>query len=195
MLGQCVATRKHAYLQDILRWYKKDVVPTLESMQKMFDFYHNKGIDMFKLGYTLTKLAKIQVNYCKAISLHRKQQGFTGEICEDMVGGKTIVFSRKTDVDGNFIRDWTKLCKSFVRIDAAQLYPFSKCQAMPTGLYKKWELGSESGNFKPRHNKTRSFEKMIMSDFQRVRPQRKVESLYTTGTQKKTDAYTVAGFC
>ena len=33
--------------QDFVRWYNnKDVVPTLEAMQKMMEFYHNKGIDM-----------------------------------------------------------------------------------------------------------------------------------------------------
>ena len=38
--------------QDFVRWYNiKDVVPTMEAMQKMMEFYHNKGIDMLKLGY------------------------------------------------------------------------------------------------------------------------------------------------
>ena len=64
-------------------------------------------------------------------------------------------------------------------------YVFSMCQAMPTGLYSSCELGSESGKYKPRQNKTRSFENMVMSYFQRVRPQCKVESFYTTSTQKK----------
>ena len=40
--------------KDFLKWYNnKDVVPTLEAMQKMIQFYHNKGIDMLKLGCTL----------------------------------------------------------------------------------------------------------------------------------------------
>ena len=39
---------------DFLKWYSnKDVVPTLEAMQKMIEFYHIKGIDMLKLGCTL----------------------------------------------------------------------------------------------------------------------------------------------
>ena len=45
---------------DFLRWYKnKDVVPTLEAMQKMIAFYHDKHIDMLKLGCTLPNLALI----------------------------------------------------------------------------------------------------------------------------------------
>ena len=48
------------YFLDILKWYNnKYVVPTLEVMQKMIEFYHNKGIDMLKLGCTLLNLANI----------------------------------------------------------------------------------------------------------------------------------------
>ena len=37
--------------KDFLRWYsKKDVVPTLEAMQKMIAFYHDKDIDRLELG-------------------------------------------------------------------------------------------------------------------------------------------------
>ena len=43
-----------------LRWYNnKDVVPTLDAMQKMIKFYHGKGIDMLKLGCTLPNLVNI----------------------------------------------------------------------------------------------------------------------------------------
>ena len=66
---------------------------------------------------------------------------------------------------------------------------------MPTSLYTRWKLDSESGKFKPRENQTRSFENTVMSYFQRVRPHCKVKSFYTTGTQKKIDAYSVDGFC
>ena len=46
--------------KDFLKWYNnKDVVPTLEAMQKMIQFYHNKGIDMLKLGCPLPNLANI----------------------------------------------------------------------------------------------------------------------------------------
>ena len=41
-------------------WYNnKDVVPTLEVMQKIIEFYHQKEIDMLKLGCTLPNLANI----------------------------------------------------------------------------------------------------------------------------------------
>ena len=55
------------------------------------------------------------------------------KIREDMVGGPSIVFTRKTVVDETFIRDSRNICKSFVGFDASQLYAYSMCQPMPTG--------------------------------------------------------------
>ena len=79
------------YFADFLKWYnKKDVVPTLEAMQKMIEFYHKKGIDMLKLGCTLPDLA----NICLHKSTDSKYYPFTEsdkdlleKIREDMVGG------------------------------------------------------------------------------------------------------------
>ena len=52
-------SHKMTTFKDFLKWYNdKDVVPTLEAMQKMMQFYHNKGIDMLKLGCTLPNSAK-----------------------------------------------------------------------------------------------------------------------------------------
>ena len=43
--------------KDFLRWYnQKDVVPTLEAMQKKTAFYHDKDIDMLKLGCILPNM-------------------------------------------------------------------------------------------------------------------------------------------
>ena len=64
---------------------------------------------------------------------------------------------------------------------------------MPTGLYTRRELDSESGIYKPGQNKT--ITKLGHVIFSANRPQCKVESFYATGTQKKIDAYNVVGFC
>ena len=59
---------------DFLKWYNnKDVVSTLEGLQKMIEFYHNKGLDMLKLGCTLPKLA----NICSLKSTDSKFYPFT----------------------------------------------------------------------------------------------------------------------
>ena len=99
--------------KDFLRWYNnKDVVPTLETMQKMLAFYHKKGIDMLKLGCTLPNLA----NTCLHKSTNAKFYPFTEtdkdllqKIREDTVGGPSIVFTRKAVVDETFIRNSEKV--------------------------------------------------------------------------------------
>ena len=46
--------------KDFLRWYNsKGVVPALEAMQKLIEFYHDKDIDLLNLGCTLPNLANI----------------------------------------------------------------------------------------------------------------------------------------
>ena len=90
---------------DFLKWYNnKDVVPTLEAMQKMIEFYHNKSIDTLKFGCTLPNLA----NICLHKSTDSKFYPFTEsdkdlleKIREDMFGSPSFVFTRKAVVDEN----------------------------------------------------------------------------------------------
>ena len=122
-----------------------DVGPTLEAMQKMIAFYHDKNIDMLKLGCTLSNLT----NFCLHKSTDPKIYPFTEgdkdlleKKREDVVGSPSIVFKRNAVVDETFIRKSTKICKSFVGSDASQLYPYSMCQLMSTGLYTRWDFDS-----------------------------------------------------
>ena len=66
---------------------------------------------------------------------------------------------------------------------------------MPTGLYKRWNCDSESQNFIPRQNKTRSFENMVLSYFQQTHPECRIESNVTNVKQKKIDCFSVDGIC
>ena len=112
-----------------------------------------------------------------------------------MAGGPSIVFTRKAVVDETFIRKSSILCKSIVGIDASQLYPYSMCQPMPTGLFTRWEYDSETKRFTAGQNKSRSFENMVLSYFQQNRPDCKIESKIPTGRQKKIDCFSVDGTC
>ena len=112
-----------------------------------------------------------------------------------MTDGPSMVFTRKAVVNQSFIGNSEDIGKSIVGIDVSQLYPFSMCQEMPTGLYTRWELDSESQKFKPRQNKSWKFENMVMLYLQFQRPNRTIESYYTTGTQKRIDCFNVDGFC
>ena len=185
--------------QDFLRWYNnKNVVPTLEAMQNMIAFYHDKDIDMLKLGCTLPNLD----NICLQKSTHAKFNLMTEgdkDLLEkfrgDVVGGPSIVFTRKVVVDETFIRKSAHICKSFDGIDASQLYPYAMCEPIPTVLYRRWDFDSETSRFTPPQNKTRKFGNMVMSYFQRTRTDCEIESFFTTGRQKKIDCFSVDGFC
>ena len=98
---------------DFLKWYNnKDVVPTLEAMQKMIQFNHNKGIDMLKLGCTLPNLANIclhkshkSTNYKFYPFCESDKDLCEKKYLEDMTGGPSIVFTRKAVVDETYIRN------------------------------------------------------------------------------------------
>ena len=187
------------FIQRFLCWYNnKDVVPTLEAMQRMIAFYHDKDIDVFKLGCTLPNLANCCLHKSTDANLFPFTEGdedFLEKIRQDDVGGPSIVFTHKAVVEETFIRKSTNLCKSIVGTDASQLYPYPMCQPMPTCLYTRWDFDLETNRFIPRQNKTRSFEKIDMSYFQRKAPEYEIESLFPTGRLKKIDCFSVDGFC
>ena len=185
--------------KDFLRWYNnKDVVPSIKAMQKMFAFHHDKDIDMLKLGCTLPNLAIICLHKSTDAKFYPFTEGdkdLLEKYRENDVGGPSIVFTRKAVADETFIRKTTNFCKSFVRIDASQLYPYAVCQPMPTGLHPPWNFDSETTRFIRRQNQTRSFENMVMSYLQRTRPECETQSFFTTGKQKKIDFFCVDKFC
>ena len=162
----------------------------------MIEVYHNKGIDLLKLGCTLPILANICLHKSSDSNFYpftESDKDLLEKIREDMVGGPSVVFTRKTVVDESFICKLSNLCKSIVGIDASQIYPYSMCQPMPTGLYTRWEYKSETKRFTARQNKSRSFERMVLSHFQQSRPDCNIEGNVNTGRQKKIDCFSVDG--
>ena len=102
-------------------------MPTLEAMQKKIAFYHDKDVDMLRLGCTLPNLANICLHKStdtKFYSFTEGDKDLSEKIREDVVGGPSIVFTSKA-VDETFIRKSTNKCKSIVGIDASQLKPYS----------------------------------------------------------------------
>ena len=90
------------------KYNNKDVVETLEAMRKIIKFYHNKGIDMIKLGRTLPNRANMclhkSTNY-KLYPFCERDKDFCEKIREYMTDGPSIVFTRKAVVDKTFIRN------------------------------------------------------------------------------------------
>ena len=171
---------EYVYFKDFLLCYNnKDVVATLETIQKMLDFYHKKGIDMLKLGYTLPNLAKFCLRKSTSAIFYpptETDKDLFQKIGEDMVGGPSIIFTREAVGDEFSIRNSGNISESIVDLDESQLYAYSMCQPMPTGLYTRWEYDTECKIFKPQQNKSGNFENMVMSYFQKQRPDCKIET-------------------
>ena len=62
-------------------------------------------------------------------------------------------------------------------------------------IYTQSSFDPETSTFTTRQSKTRSFENMLISYFQRKKPNVNMEKFYTTGRQKKIDCFSVDGFC
>ena len=103
----------------------------------MIENYHQKEIDMLKLGCTLPNFIIVYLHKSLDSKLYpftKSDKDLLEKVREDIVGGPSIVFTCKVVVDETFIRKSTNLCKSIVGVDAKQLYPYLMCQLMPTGL-------------------------------------------------------------
>ena len=164
----------------------------------MIAFYHEKDLDMLKLGCTLPNPANICLYKSTDTNFYlltEADEDLLEKIQKKFVGGPSIVFTRKAVVDKTFLRKSTNICKSIVGIDAIQLYPYSMCQPKPIDLSTRRDLNPETKIFTLRQNKTRSFESMVKFTFQRTRPDCMIESFYKTGRQKKIDCVSVDGFC
>ena len=73
----------------------------------MIEFYHNKGIDMLKPGCTLPNLVNIRLHKStdsKFYPFTESDKALLEKIREDMVGGPSIVCTRKAVVDETFSR-------------------------------------------------------------------------------------------
>ena len=81
----------------------------------------------------------------------------------DVTGDPSIMFTRKAVVDQTYIKNSEIIFKYIVGVDDSQLYPFSMCQEMATGLYTGWVLDTNSQNFEARTNKSRTLENLVLS--------------------------------
>ena len=185
--------------RDFLKWYNnKDVMPTLDAMTKMIQFYHSKQIDMLKLGYTLPNLANRFLHSSTDAAFFpfcEQDKEYDNYIRNWLTGGPSIIFTRYAKVGETKIRESENVCKSIVGIDASQLYPFSMTKEMPTGLYTKWEFNVDTAKFHPKRNWRSFFEQQVIDYLQSTRPECLIQSQFSHKKQKRIGTYLVDGFC
>ena len=67
--------------KEFLRWFSdKDVLLTLEAMQKLIAFNHDKDIDMLKLGCTLPNLVNICLHNSTDAKLYPLTEGVKDQL-------------------------------------------------------------------------------------------------------------------
>ena len=127
-------------MMDFLRWYNNcDVIPMVEAINKMFVFYREKGLDMFKDAISLPGLAYKMLLTCteEKFSLFKEEDKELFYLLKrNIVGGPSIIFHRFHEVDKTRIRGG-KICKNVVGYDANALYLWAISEVMPTGDYKQ----------------------------------------------------------
>ena len=111
--------------KDFLRWYNnKDVLPTLEAMQKAVEFFYNKSFYKYKLGDTLTNLANIVCTVQLVQIFINSQKAI--RTCFRTFGklwlADRLVFTRQTTADKTNIRKSPNVCELIVGLAASQLY-------------------------------------------------------------------------
>ena len=145
--------------KDFLVWYNNlDVVPFLEIVEKMSQFWQERKIDMLKdgvsvPGLTLKYLFSFLGNQTYFSLVDQANSDLYHLIIKDNnTGGPSIIFHRHHEAGKTKIREAeegeaTKPCEKIVGYDANALYLWALMQDMPTGSYTRRLAENE---FKPK---------------------------------------------
>ena len=126
--------------KDYLVWYNnRDVEPFVEAIEKMFEFYRPRNLDLFKDGISVPGLVMKYLfsglDQNTFFSLFQEiDKDLYYKFKENIVGDPSIIFHRYQEKNKTRIRGG-KLCKRICGADANALYLWALSQPMPTGYY------------------------------------------------------------
>ena len=135
-------------LRDFLVWYNnRDVVPFLQAIDRQFDFYQQRGIDMFKQGISIPGLTLLYLfndlpEKTYFTIFNEKNKDLHDLVKDNICGGPSIIFHRYhekgiTTLRLNEYGEAARPCRSIVGYDANALYLWSLMQDMPMGWYTR----------------------------------------------------------
>ena len=127
--------------KDCLRYYNNlDVAPGLEALEKMRNFYTEKGIDIMK---DAVSIPGVSLHYLLKGAIDRKADLYSPSkeaydmLKEAVVGGPSLVFTRIHEVGKTRIRSHQiaepQLCKNILGYDDNALYLSTMLREMPCG--------------------------------------------------------------
>ena len=113
-------------------------------MQKLVEFYHNKGFDMLKLGISLPYLAKKCLHSPRKAKIYPLKEGdkdLPSKVRENLVGGRSKVFTGKAAVEELGIRNSKFFGKSFAGIAACWNWALRKIRVLSSFAQTQASLG------------------------------------------------------
>ena len=127
--------------KDWVRYYNNlDVAPGLEALEKMRNFYTEKGIDIMK---DAVSIPGVSLHYLLRGAIERNAELYSPSkeaydmLKEAVVGGPSLVFTRYHEVGKTRIRSHQiaepKLCQNILGYDANALYLSTMLREMPCG--------------------------------------------------------------
>ena len=127
--------------KDWVRYYNNlDVAPGLEALEKMRNFYTEKGIDIMK---DAVSIPGVSLHYLLRGAIERNAELYSPSkeayemLKEAVVGGPSLVFTRYHEVGKTRIRSHQvavpKLCQNILGYDANALYLSTMLRDMPCG--------------------------------------------------------------
>ena len=126
--------------KDFLIWYNNlDVEPFVEAISKMFEFYREKKLDLFKDGISVPGLVMrylFQNTDAQFSLFDEENEDLFHTFKNNIVGGPSIIFNRYHEKNVTKIRGG-KICKNVVGYDANALYLWAMMQQMPTGQFER----------------------------------------------------------
>ena len=99
---------------DFLKWSNNlDVIPFVEAVEKIKEFYQAKKLDIFKDGVSLPGLVLkyLMKSTNSKFSLFEQEDKDLYDLMKNgIVGGPSIIFKRYVEGGKTFIRNGNKLC-------------------------------------------------------------------------------------
>ncbi|KAK3098713.1 hypothetical protein FSP39_022331 [Pinctada imbricata] len=192
-------THQMSTMEDFLVWYNNlDVEPFVKAVEKMQDFYFEKGIDIFKVAMTIPGIARQMLFQASKESgasfslFGEKDKDLFKTIKNNIVGGPSIIFNRHSKVGTTYIRNnKEKPCKRIIGFDANALYLWALNQAIPTGTYVRRR---QDTGFKPeiRDMYASSYHWM---DWLTKTTHYDIKHKLNYGREKRIGPFPVDGFC
>ena len=135
-------------LRDFLVWYNnRDVVLFLQAIDRQFDFYQQRGVDMFKQGISVPGLTLLYLfndlpEKTYFTIFNEKNKDLHDLVKDNICGGPSIIFHRYHEKGITMLRlnEYGKAarpCRSIVGYDANAQYLWSLMQDMPMGWYTR----------------------------------------------------------